>query len=62
MDINEKRPPTKENSQMVPQPVKDEPGMVTVDTTWGEIQPIDIAEGVKTVDEIQVFGYQQKGL
>ena len=62
MDINEKRQPQRENSQMVPQPVKDEPGMVTVDTTWGKIQPVNSADGVKTVGEIEVYEYQQKGL
>lgn len=62
MDINEKRHPQRENSQMVPQPVKDDPGMVSVDTTWGKIQPINIAAGVKTVDEIQVYEYLEKGL
>jgi len=62
MDINEKRNPKRENFQMVPQPVKDDPGMVTVDTTWGKIQPINIADGVSTVDEMQVYEYQQNGL
>ncbi|HKJ78921.1 MAG TPA: rhodanese-like domain-containing protein, partial [Prolixibacteraceae bacterium] len=60
MDINEKRNPKRENSQMVPQPVSEDPGMVLVDTTWGKIQPINIAEGVLPVDEIQVYKYQQK--
>ena len=60
MDINEKRNPKRENSQMVPQPVREDPGMVLVDTTWGKIQPINIAEGVLPVDEIQVYKYQQK--
>ena len=61
MNINEKRNPKREESQMIPQPVREDPGMVLVDTTWGKIQPINIADGVKTVDEIQVYEYQQKG-
>ncbi len=35
MDISEKRPPKREVTQMVPQAVKGEPGLVLVDTTWG---------------------------
>ena len=62
MDINDKRKSKRENSQMVPTPVDKDPGMVLVDTTWGKIQPINIADGVRTVDEIQVHEYQQKGL
>lgn len=62
MDINNIRNPKRENPQMVPQPLREDPGMVLVDTTWGKIQPIDIAEGVRTVDEMQVYEFQQKGL
>ncbi len=62
MDINEKRNPKRKNSQMVPQPVKENPGMVLVDTTWGKIQPIKVADGVRTVDELKVYEYQQKRL
>lgn len=62
MDINEKRNPKRENSLMVPQSVKEDPGMVLVDTTWGKIQPITVAEGVRTVDEIQVDEHRQNHL
>ena len=54
MDINEKRMPKRAETQMVPQPVKGEPGLVQVDTTWGEIQPMQVAEKVRTVDEIEL--------
>ena len=33
-----------------------------VDTTWGIIQPIEIAENVRTVDEFEVHKFQEKGL
>ncbi len=62
MGIDEKRPPEREASHMVPQPVPDEPGLVLVDTTWGMIQPIQIAEGVRTVGELDVNGYLDQGL
>lgn len=37
--------------QMVPEPVPAEADMVTVDTTWGEIQPMEPAPGVRAVGE-----------
>lgn len=61
-DISEKRAPKRENTQMIPQPVKGEPGLVIVDTTWGIIQPIEIAENVRTVDEFEVHKHQENGL
>lgn len=62
MDINEKRPPKRDETQMVPQPVKGEVGLVQVDTTWGIIQPLQVADGVRTVDETEVNEFQEKGL
>jgi rhodanese-related sulfurtransferase len=62
MDVSEKRTPKRQDTQMVPQPVKGEPGLVLVDTTWGIIQPIQIAEGVRTVDEIELNGYFEQRL
>jgi len=54
MDINKKRPQQRENSQMVPKILPGETGFVRVDTTWGKIQPMQVAENVRTVDEIVV--------
>lgn len=62
MDISEKRPGGRENSCMVPRPVEGKPGFVEVDTTWGEIQPMQAAPGVRTVGELEVHEYQEKGL
>jgi rhodanese-related sulfurtransferase len=61
MDINEKRTPKRGETQMVPQRVKDETGLVQVDTTWGIIQPMQVAENVRTVDEIEVNDWLGKG-
>ncbi|MFP4019026.1 MAG: rhodanese-like domain-containing protein [Bacteroidales bacterium] len=62
MDINEKRIPKRTENQMIPQPVKGEAGLVLVDTTWGIIQPLKVAKGVRTVDEIEMNEFQEKGL
>ncbi|KOH43716.1 rhodanese-like domain-containing protein [Sunxiuqinia dokdonensis] len=62
MDINKKRTPKREEAQMVPQPVRGEPGLVHVDTTWGIIQPLQVRENVRTVDEIEIGEFQEKGL
>ncbi|MGM0377038.1 MAG: rhodanese-like domain-containing protein [Bacteroidota bacterium] len=61
-DISEKRTPKREHTQMVPQPVNGETGLMIVDTTWGIIQPIEIAENVRTVDELEVHKFQENGL
>lgn len=62
MDINKKRNPKREKPQMVPQPVEGEPGLVQVDTTWGAIQPLKVAQEVRTVDEMEISEFQEKGL
>jgi rhodanese-related sulfurtransferase len=62
MDINEKRNQKKGDSQMVPQPVKGDSGLVQVDTTWGKIQPIKVADGVRTIDEIELNDSLGKGM
>ncbi|MFT5365741.1 MAG: rhodanese-related sulfurtransferase [Candidatus Latescibacterota bacterium] len=62
MGIDEKRTAGREGTQMVPQSVKGEPGLMLVDTTWGMIQQIQIAEGVLTVGELEVNGYLDQGL
>ena len=62
MELSEKRTPKREKFQRVPQLVKGETGLVIVDTTWGKIQPIKIAENVRTVDEFEVHNFQENGL
>ena len=61
MEINEKRTPKRAETQMVPQPIKGEAGLVQVDTTWGKIQPIQVADGVRTVDEIELNDWLEAG-
>lgn len=51
------RPP-----QMVPSPVADEPDLVTVDTTWGEIQPMEPAPGVRAIGEKELLELVTQGV
>lgn len=46
----------------VPRPVEGEPGLVRVDATWGTIQPMRVAEGVRTVGEAEVIEHLERGL
>lgn len=48
--------------QMVPRPVEDDPATVRVDATWGSIQPMKVAEGVRTVGELEVIDHLERGL
>lgn len=61
MDIKEKRVPKSNKVQMIPKPLLNNPARVEVDTTWGEIQPMQVAEGVQTVDELTVSRFQDLG-
>jgi rhodanese-related sulfurtransferase len=47
---------------MVPQPVPGQPGLLTVDATWGTITPMQIAPGVVTVGELEVVDHIGAGL
>ncbi len=49
------RHPKADEQMMVPEPVEEKPGHLTVDSTWGRIQPIVLAADVKTVGEIEVI-------
>lgn len=50
--LPERKPRERETPpQMVPAPVPGEADLVTVDTTWGEIQPMQPAPGVQAVGE-----------
>lgn len=48
--------------QMIPQPIPGQPGLVQVDTTWGNIQPMQVADGVRTVGEVEVIEHLDQGL
>ena len=52
----------REKMQMIPRYIPDTKGLVTVDVTWGEIQPIQAAEGVQTIGECEIIEHLEKGL
>lgn len=51
-----------ENQQTVPQTIEGEPALVQVDPTWGTIQPMQVAEGVRTVGELEVKDHLEREL
>jgi rhodanese-related sulfurtransferase len=56
------RLPRRGGGLMVPRPVPGEPGLVTVDATWGTISPMQLAPGVRTVGELEVIRQIEEGL
>ena len=48
--------------QAIPRPVRGATGLVEVDTTWGTIQPMEVAHGVRTVGEVEVIEHLKRGL
>ena len=52
----------RDETLMVPRPVPNQPGLVTVDATWGTISPIQVAPGVLTVGELEVIEHVGTGL
>ncbi|ADU02000.1 Rhodanese-related sulfurtransferase (plasmid) [Mycolicibacterium gilvum Spyr1] len=45
----------------VPQPLEHEADLVAVDTTWGELQPLQCAPGVVTVAELELIESLRSG-
>lgn len=46
----------------VPEPVSGEAGLFRVDATWGTIQPLELADGVRTVGELEMLEHLRAGL
>lgn len=44
----------REDGPQVPEPVPGQAGLYRVDATWGTIQPLEVADGVRTVGELEV--------
>ncbi|NDP22134.1 MAG: rhodanese-like domain-containing protein [Paludibacter sp.] len=59
MNISEIRTDKRDQNHMIPKIIKE--GLVEVDTTWGSIQPIEAALGVRTVGELEVYQHQKGG-
>lgn len=47
-------------NMMIPR-FADEPGFVRVDATWGKIQPLELAPGVRTVAEPELIEHLEAG-
>jgi rhodanese-related sulfurtransferase len=47
--------------ERVPTPVPGEPGLFVVDATWGTINPMELATGVRTVGELEVIEHLRAG-
>ena len=59
--ISEIRIPKRAKNHMIPNNISTEPGLVEVDTTWGSIQPMQAAQAVLTVGELEVYHHKKKG-
>jgi rhodanese-related sulfurtransferase len=57
--ISEIRTGKRDHNHMIAKNIEE--GLVEVDTTWGRIQPIQAAVGVRTVGELEVYQHQKEG-
>lgn len=55
------RTPRRDPVARLPRPVPGEPGLFTVDATWGLIQPHQLPGGVVTVGELEVLEHARAG-
>jgi rhodanese-related sulfurtransferase len=55
------RLPRRAGACMVPQPVSRD-GLFEVDATWGTVQPIELAPGVRTIGELELIDHIARGL
>ena len=61
-DISKIRTPKRAKNFMVPKGIGSESGLVEVDTTWGSIQPMQAAQDVLTIGELEVYHHQKMNL
>jgi rhodanese-related sulfurtransferase len=54
------RPPKRDQPCQVPQRLED--GFIRVDPSWGEVQPIELAPGVRTIGERELLDHIEQGL
>lgn len=62
MRINRSARERDEPPQMMPEPVEGQSDLVTVDTTWGELQPMEVAPGVRTIGELELIDLATGGV
>ena len=53
----DRRMPRREHPQQVPEPIDGSDGLFVVDATWGAINPIELAPGIRTVGELEVISH-----
>jgi rhodanese-related sulfurtransferase len=56
------RLPRRIERMMIPRMLSDDPGLVLVDATWGNIQPHELAAGVRTIGELELIAHAGAGL
>lgn len=52
---------TRDGEKMMVPRFADQPGFVTVDATWGRLQPLEVAPGVQTIGEREVIEHLEAG-
>lgn len=61
MNNSLERFPQRNEMQIIPEFISDKKGLVSVDVTWGDIQPIQVAPDVRTVGELEVKKHLLEG-
>lgn len=56
------RLPRNPDPLMVPSRLGVRPGRFEVDATWGTVQPLELAPGVRTVGELELLAHIERGL
>lgn len=56
-----RRIPRRTGACMVPRPISDD-GVFEVDGTWGTVQPIELAPGLRTIGELELIDHLARGL
>jgi rhodanese-related sulfurtransferase len=61
MSVEFSRPERRAHPARVPRAVEGEAGLFVVDASWGVIQPISLAPGVRTVGELELIEHVRAG-
>jgi rhodanese-related sulfurtransferase len=56
------RLPRRSERMMTPRMLPEDAGLVLVDATWGNIQPHELATGVRTIGELELIAHARAGL
>ena len=59
--LGAQRLPRRADACMVPRPLSED-GLLQVDATWGTVQPIELAPGVRTIGELELIDHVRCGL